>query len=355
MNRWTKRALLLLLAGFVASEIGLRIFLGENSRWNILLGAQKRYDPVTMFRNKSNYPLAPGMVTNELGYIAPANLALAVPPGALRLVYLGDSNTATPYPGNYPSQVETLLDERGIPVQTVNAAVPGFTSEMARALFESELSRFDADYFFLYLGWNDLFHFGPESLPLPRKERQGYALNPVQKALTHVYTLRLVYAADVLRAKRTAAFDRPLDAQERALYDAYQPRHFRDNLLAIVALAKQRYPHVYLMTMATLTNDAPTPDQLERAHFPKGMDENLRKLGVLVDTYNETIRRVAAEENVPLLDFFSLFDSPDRRALLLDSCHFSPSAAAIAAALVADTVLAQERSAPTRALRAAAR
>ena len=348
MGRWTRFALILLVVGFAASEIGLRIFLGENSHWNVLLGAHKVYDPVTMFRNKPHYELVPGLVTNELGYLAPDHLATAAPADALRLIYLGDSNTATPFEGNYPSQVEGLLRQQGIAVQTVNAAVTGFTSDMARALFETELSHFDGDYFFLYLGWNDLFHYSPESLPLPRKERQGYPLNPVQRFLTHIYTLRLVYAAQVVIDKRRPAFDRPLDEHEHALYDGYRPEHFYTNLRAILELAKQRYPHVYMMTMMTMVNDHPTPEQLMRIHFPKGMDENIRKLAILVAKYNEAIRTVAAEENVPLLDFFTLFDTPEHRALMVDSCHVNPAGAAVEAQMVADAVLAQEHAAPTR-------
>lgn len=350
MDLWIKRLCLALVALIAASEIGLRIFLGEHSRWNVLLGAHKRYDPVTMFRNKPHYELAPGMVTNELGYVAPDDLAFAEPADALRLIYLGDSNTATPFPGNYPQQVEGMLEADGIAVETVNAAVPGFTSDMARALFETELSRFDADYFFLYLGWNDLFHYGPESLPLPRKERQGYHLNPVQRFLTHVYSLRLLYAAQVMIDKRRPAFDRPLDERERALYAGYRPEHFYTNLRAILTLAAQRYPNRYLITMATLTNDQPTPDQLMRAHFAKGMDENMRKLGLLVAAYNQAIRTVAAEQGVPVIDFFTLFDSPERRALLLDSCHVGAEGAALEARVIADLVAARERAAPTRAL-----
>jgi lysophospholipase L1-like esterase len=237
----------------------------------------------------------------------------------------------------------------GLRVETVNAAVPGYTSEHARLMLETELSRFDGDYLFVYLGWNDLFHHGPEALPLARMARAGYELNPLQRALTHVYTVRLLYAAQVLRSKYEPTVDEPLDEREDALYGGYEPRHFYDHVRAILRLAKERYPHVYLMTMATVTNDAPTAAELRKAHFPRGMDKNMRKLDVLVAAYNEAIRTLGREEGVPILDFEALFEGREARGGLLDSCHFNHEGAARAARLVADEVLAREREQPSAA------
>ncbi len=266
-------------------------------------------------------------------------------PGTLRLIYLGDSNTAAPFRGNYPQQVQQMLEASGLRAETINTAVPGYTSENARVLLESELSHFDADYLFIYLGWNDLFHFGPESLLMPRMVRANYRLNPFQRALTYVYSLRLLFAAQFLLSKYEATVDAPLDETEHALYDNYRPHHFYDNLRAILQFAKKLYPHVYLMTMSTITNDSPTPEEMRKAHFPKGMSKNLRKLGVLVAAYNQAIRTVAREENVPILDFFELFDSHEMRALMVDSCHFRPEGAIYAARLVADEIERQEHPA----------
>jgi hypothetical protein len=58
--------------------------------------------------------------------------------------------------------LEELL---GVDVETVNAAVPGYTSQMARKLFEHELSGFDAQYLIVHLGWNDLGSSVPKACP----------------------------------------------------------------------------------------------------------------------------------------------------------------------------------------------
>ena len=58
--------LLLLLAG----ELGVRVLIDHDSAWNTRLGTAKRFDPVTLFRLKANHEVAPGVRTNERGYLA---------------------------------------------------------------------------------------------------------------------------------------------------------------------------------------------------------------------------------------------------------------------------------------------
>jgi len=128
----------------------------------------------------------------------------------------------------------------------------------------------------------------------------------VQALLTHVYTLRFAYAASDFVRRWQPSVDRPLSPAEQALYDAYYPQHYEDNLRAILTLAKQRYPHVVVMNLATLTNDSPTPSELARAHYPTGMDRNMRKLDRLVRQYNGVVAAVAAEQHVPMLDLYAL-------------------------------------------------
>jgi lysophospholipase L1-like esterase len=308
-----------------------------DSRWYIRMGANKQWDPVCQFRNKPHYPLADGRMTNELGYDAPEGLSTEAPRDRLRVIYLGDSNTVIPS-DNYPRQAARLLEtELHRPIESVNAAVPGFDSQNARLLFAHELSRFDAPYLFVYLGWNDLGHYGPEGLAYKRVEA-GYAISPLQRVLTHLYSLRFLYAFQQVLRQRETTIDAPLSPAEQVLYDAYRPDHFYANLREILGLAKRRYPHVTIMNLATLTSADPLPDEMRRMHFPTGMDRNVRKLDLLVSKYNDAVRTVAAEEKVPVLDLHALFDSHEARRFFTDSCHMTADGAARIARVVADTV-----------------
>lgn len=331
----------LLLVGI---EVGLRLLTDRSSRWNIRLGAHKQHDPVVYVRNRPHYVFSDGTTLNELGYRAPVNLAHENPADKLRIIYLGDSNTVTPLSEPYPVQVEKLLEsELATDVETVNTAVPGYSSLNARLLFETELSEFKADYLFVYLGWNDLGQYGPEGLPYKRHQA-GYELSALQRALTNIYSLRFLFAAQRVLQRQQPAVSEPLGPEDRALYDSYRPDHFYENLRAILQLAKVTYPHVYVMSLATLTNDDPTPSELATAHFPTGMDKNMTKLHQLVSTYNTAVRTVAAEEAVPLLELDELFEGPKMRAHFTDSCHFDAEGAGAIARLVADAVLAKERA-----------
>lgn len=342
MRRITgSRLLLLAILALLGLEIGLRLLTDRSSRWNFRLGGLKRYDPVTYFRLKSDYDIGGGVRTNENGYLAPAGLPKAAPADALRLIYLGDSVTVLPVPGFYPAQAEDLLRAAGLRVETLNAAVPGYSTENGRALFESDLQHYDGHYFFVYLGWNDLGQFGPEGLGYKRKQ-VGYQINAFQRVLTQIYTLRLLYAAQDLARRSDPAFDAPLDPEDARLYETYEPTHYRENLSAILALAKRRYPNVLIMNLATITSDHPTEHELRTAHFPTGMDKNLRKLDLLVRKYNDVVAEVARAQDVEMIDLHALFDSEEARLEFTDACHLDRAGAARIARVVADEVLERE-------------
>lgn len=312
---------------FAGLEISLRLLTDYSSRWNVRLGAHKRFDKTTLFRVKSDYRFPNGVSTNENGFLAPRGLSFEKPEDRLRLIYLGDSVTFWYPGGNYPSTVEKNLEaETDLEIETINAAVPGFASHNARALFETDLSRYAADYFFLLLGWNDLSQFGPEGLPYKRMS-QGYEVSSLQSLLSNVYSVRMIYQLQRMLRARKPAFDQPLGTEEQRLYEDYYPQHYEDNLRAILRGARARYPNVYVMTVGTLCSDSPTEDELSRAHFPVGMDKNLRKLTRLVRRYNEVVRKVAHEEQVGLIDLEMAFDSVEGRKMFNDTCHVNDAGA----------------------------
>lgn len=325
-RRWYLPILLASSLGLLAAlELGLRLLTGADSRWNVRLGAGKQFDPVTQFRNRPHFP-AGDLRTNERGYLAPDGLAPPLPPDRLRLLYLGDSVTFLPPRHNYPRQIERLLAGRGVPVETVNTAVPGFASENVRALFETEVSELEADYLFVYVGWNDLGQYGPEGLPY-KKRRAGYQLSPLQRVLSNVYSIRFVYALQRTLRQWLPTRNDPLSERESALYEGYRPTHFEENLRAVLELARRRYPRVVLLNLATITSAEPSEDEMRRAHFPIGMSKNLRKLDRLVASYNAVVAELAAEQGVTLVDLHAAFASHEAKRDFTDSAHVTPAGA----------------------------
>jgi len=152
-----------------------------------------------------------------------------------------------------------------------------------------------------------------------------------------------------LARRLTPSVDEPLSPEDQERYASYYPTHYEENLRAILARAKSLYPTVAIMRLATITNPNPTAQELQLAHYPTGMDKNMRKLHMLVLRYNEVVDKVAAEQDVPRIDLFALFDSEEARREFTDSCHLTREGAQRAGRALAEFVLAHERR--TQAIR----
>jgi hypothetical protein len=74
-RRGTRIAIALVVAGFAASEIGLRQLTDRESRWNIRLGAALDFDSVANFRWKKNHRVAAAIVAH-MERTAPAELGM---------------------------------------------------------------------------------------------------------------------------------------------------------------------------------------------------------------------------------------------------------------------------------------
>jgi len=338
---------LVALALFLGVEVSLRVLTNQDSKWNLRLGAGKIFDPVSHYRNKPNYAFEPGIVTNEHGFFAPPGVSFENPPDALRLLYMGDSNSVMPCHAQFPALAESLLERRlGIEVVTINTAVPGYSSENARLLFLSEVFRYEADYFLVYLGWNDLSQFGPEGLSYKLHD-SGYPISTFQRILSQIYSLRFLLAKIQLQQRKGPTADEPLIPEEESLYAGYTPTHFIDNLSAILEKAQTIYPRIYLMTLATLTSTQPTEEEMRRMHFPIGMGKNVRKLHRLVESYNAAVWQVARTYGVPVIDLYGFFDSPEARASFTDSCHMTRAGTRLIAEHIASEIARREAEAPS--------
>lgn len=330
--------LLVLGAAFMSAEVGLRIFASPQSPLNQRLGRAKQIDPVTKFRTRPNYDLGNGIRTDRHGWLAPADLSPRIPEGRMRILYIGDSATVSPLPHNYPFQVESILAARGETVETVNTAVPGFAAENALAMYESEIAQYDADFVFIYLGWNNLGQYGPEGLPYKRAQA-GLEISPLQTFLAHFYTPRIWYEAEryvLIRFVRTV--DEPLTDSERAMYEDFHPAYFDKSFRRLLRLTRERYPHVWVLNLTGLPNEHPTDAELHRLYFPVGMGKNARKLYVLMCRYNDAIEAAARDEQVLLIDLHAAFDNPQRLENFHNTGHLTPKGARRVAELLVEAI-----------------
>ena len=97
------------------------------------------------------------------------------------------------------------------------------------------------------------------------------------------------------------------------------------------------------MTLATVTSDHPTASEMQTAHFPTGMNKNVRKLHRLVKTYNGVVEKVAREEGVEVIPLFQVFDSEAARREFTDSAHMNAAGTLRMAQTSAAVVLREQR------------
>jgi lysophospholipase L1-like esterase len=93
-------------------------------------------------------------------------------------------------------------------------------------------------------------------------------------------------------------------------FDAFQPDRYEENLRALVAETLKLGSRPLLMTLPTVVRSSMTVEDLRRARVVFPYFQSAYAVGDfldLLDAYNRTVRRVAVQEQVPLLDLHDRF------------------------------------------------
>src|SRR5207245_7860582 len=96
-------------------------------------------------------------------------------------------------------------------------------------------------------------------------------------------------------------------------------------LRAIIASSRMARARVVVMTLPSVVSDDMTVEDIRRANVVFPFFSSAYAVGDYVDliaAYNRSIRRVASEEGVELVDLATEINGrPDRRQLFLDTMH----------------------------------
>ena len=214
-------------------------------------------------------------------------------PKAVKVVALGSSTTALrgSVKRVYCDRLDTMLRDRGLPVEIVNSGVGGSTTEHSLKRFKSDVLDHDPDLVIIMLGANDA-------------------------------------AIDVWKDPPAST---PRVAKQR----------YAENLRHFVKTLKARNVKVILM--------APPPfrwtAKLKQLYGKPPYDVNdLWGFSAKLAEYCEVVRTVAGEEGVPLVDAFKAFEEYDRvdgqsvDDLFVDGMHPNDEGHAIIAELLAPVV-----------------
>jgi lysophospholipase L1-like esterase len=261
---------------------------------------------------KANYQEG-GIRIDSLGFRGPeVNSTKA--PGVYRIVTLGDSATFGPHESEcaYPYQLSDLLAPRQ--VEVVNAGIEGYRSDRALVHLQRDVMPLHPDLVTVFIGWNDLYQNDPKV----ESDEQSLEGSPLSRVLTlsdAAQTFRRVFFLRFQgqRARTSGGSTLPPD---------YQPIGYGERLRSIFRTARAGGADVVIFTWPTILSDDMSPAAIAKAHYPP-YTTSLDELRTLYDRYQSTLRQVAAEEQVPVIDNEAIFPNDRKADLFIDTAHFT--------------------------------
>lgn len=228
------------------------------------------------------------------------------------LALMGCSCTAW---GEYDEGLARRVAERrdGAELAWVNLAFPGWSSFQGRQQMELHTTELAPKVVTIFYGWNDHWiGFGVDDATAAELNRSP--LYPLQR-------LRLVQLVTKAWVSREAQGAHGADKRKP---QRVSPEQFRENLLAMVELARGCGATPVLLTAPTSHQEGAEPAYLARRWLAK-----LEDLVPLHQRYASIVREVAAETGAPLCDLeaaAAALPPEEREALFkVDGIHFTPA------------------------------
>jgi lysophospholipase L1-like esterase len=233
---------------------------------------------------------------------------------------------------------ERQLNSEGRPVKIeyLNAGIEGYNSDFALARIKEELLRYKPQIVTIYIGWNDLMKQSPEA------QAESGQPSVVAKVLNESYLVK-AYTKLIFVSLRPLLFQPKVasDELDRHAYDQYVPKRYESNLRMMISELRGRGVRVILFTLPTVLEPGLTAAELKKRNvfFPYYAGSfSVDRLLSLHAAYNRTIRRVGADEQVPVVDLDEEFNKLERRPLFWDTMHPSERGNAVIARIVANAI-----------------
>lgn len=237
-----------------------------------------------------------------------------------RILSLGDSVTFGLGGSDYPRRLGNVLKERGIPAESINGGVEGYSP--SNILYEIERYKsLRPKVVTLFIGWNALYSDVPWPDAWENLFRSVWLYNRTMR------TLRAIAGDSQARAQRLYSRDpKPYsDAPDVVSLKAYTPP-FLDKIEAIIDEFQLIGADIVLLTLPGLfsTTVSPSPRALEIGHLPY-FTENPYVLATLTERYNAALRDLAVRRRLDIIDLekwsYSVFQPRD--AFFSDSVHLT--------------------------------
>jgi len=335
---WTKTiafSILPVLVLLLIGEGGLRVyswyFRTAYERYNVSTG---RLELVPNLQR--TLPDGRTIRINSKGFVGP-EFSDVKAPGIYRIFTVGDSCTfASGSSSGYSAILERMLNADGQSYEVINAGIEGYNSEQALGRIRDDILKYDPDLVTIYIGWNDLMKMRPGHMSSSGRARWlGVALNQsyLYRGLSKVlfFNIRPLLMAPDASGKKS----------EYHVFDDFVPATYEANVNAMVTLLRKRNVRVLLMTRPTvLTRNMSAEDiRSQRVFFPYFPEAySVPGLLSLHNAYNNSIRRLAARLQVPIVDLDEVFNRQGKRPLFWDTMHPSKKGHELIATVLAPRV-----------------
>ena len=212
--------------------------------------------------------------------------------GTIRIMTMGDSCTFGFFYDwcSYPRTLERYLQNQGKRVEVVNAGVEGYTSQ--NVLYRLDyFTSFQPDIAIIYLGWNNLYSdcLGTKRL---------YTFRAFYKLYNSLFPPKI-------KEGRLCFIDHYYNSStgEALRYNRDYEPSFLPQVRQIVSQLSENGVKPVLVTLPGLfsIDNPPSEEVLQMGHLPSNI-KNAYVLAVMAHKYNNALRLLATEENIPLID-----------------------------------------------------
>lgn len=272
-------------------------------------------DPVLLWRPVNRWPFNSQRMKGPVA-------EMPKPPGLVRVMSFGDSNTDGTNDDSWSRQLHLLLTDgapdAGRRFEVINAGVAGYSSYQGLLRFRRTVDDFQPDLVFVSFGWND---------PAPGVQGPDKSYRPPAPWLAHTERAFLEYRFYRVLKTVQVPHDEPTPPA-----DSYSSRvslaDYRANLQAFLDEARDHGAVAVFLTRPY----RPSRDILEAA------DGNFRRF---VPAYNDAVRAFAADTGAPFVDVQRRFAAPgsghhEASADFVDECHFSAAGRRAMAEMLAE-------------------
>jgi len=255
-----------------------------------------------------------------------------------RLLALGDSTTFGISDTSYPRHLESILNQRGVPIEVVNGGVEGYFP--CNLIYEIE--RYKAlkpEMVIIYIGWNSLFSNVPWEADWENILRGVWLYKRAKRTMMalfddpHAYALRL-YNRDLKpdsgspEVRTLETFTPPFMGRIERLIDEFESIVTRVVLVTL--------PGLFTMSVN------PSPRALKIGHLPY-FTTNPFVLAKMTERFNTVLRALAERRGIGLVDLekWSVQTLQPRDAFFSDSVHLTPKGLNMIGAFIADQLEGQ--------------